>query len=268
MKKNTLKIVLAITLSGLALSANATLQSYTFTDLGTLGGTSSYANAINASGQVVGYSWTVDRMVHATIWNDTVATDLGASTGTSSIANDINDSGQVVGSSLAFGPTLWNGTIATSLRKEGLNNFLEASITNATGINNAGQIVGSGSVFVPGNGYNTQYSFQEQALLLDGTTITNLGTFGGLTSRATAINNAGQVVGYADITVGDTRLSGRRAALWNGTSISNPGGDWQEASRAFDINDAGQVAGYSFFLQVLGCTPRSGMVIQLPILAR
>jgi len=48
-------------------------------DLGSpLGGTNSYAYAINASGQVAGLSETAgNATVHATLWNGTTATDLG-----------------------------------------------------------------------------------------------------------------------------------------------------------------------------------------------
>ena len=242
MKKYILNIVLVIISSGLALYANAASTDYTFTNLGTLGGTASYANAINASGQIVGYSWTVDRTVHATMWNGTTATDLGALGGDFSVANDINDAGQVVGYATGdFYRTrgvLWDGTTATDLG---------ANLVDATSINNAGQIVGVGSVFVAGNGFNTQDSYHSQAKLLNGASVTNLGTLGGLSSAPAEINNAGQLAGYADIVVGDTRLSGRRAALWNGTTINNLGSESINNSSAFAINDAGQVAGYSVY---------------------
>lgn len=98
MKKKIHNIILAIALSGLALSANAALPSYTFTDLGTLGGTYSYANAINNAGQIVGSSETVgDVGQHATLWSSTNATDLGTLGGTQSSAYAINNVGQVAG---------------------------------------------------------------------------------------------------------------------------------------------------------------------------
>lgn len=56
----------------------AQAQSYTYTDLGTLGGTYSGAIAINNLGQVVGQGYTTgNSAVRATIWNGGSASDLG-----------------------------------------------------------------------------------------------------------------------------------------------------------------------------------------------
>ena len=68
------------------------------TDLGTLGGTNSYAQGINTSGQVVGDSYTPSGLiVHAFLYSAGAMTDLGTLGGTSSDALGINASGQVVG---------------------------------------------------------------------------------------------------------------------------------------------------------------------------
>jgi probable HAF family extracellular repeat protein len=47
------------------------------TDLGTLGGKSSGANAISPLGLVVGSSFTRDNLSHAFFWQNGVMTDLG-----------------------------------------------------------------------------------------------------------------------------------------------------------------------------------------------
>lgn len=53
-------------------------QDGTMTDLGTLGGErSSWAYAINAAGQVVGWSRTAEGAEHAFLWQDGTTTDLG-----------------------------------------------------------------------------------------------------------------------------------------------------------------------------------------------
>lgn len=70
-------------------------------------------------------------------------------------------------------------------------------------------------------------------------TITDLGTLGGAHSGAYAINNAGQVVGWAR-----TAGGGQRAFLWQDGSMTDLlgmlGGS---TSSAWDISDAGQVTG-------------------------
>src|SRR5207249_4109348 len=68
-------------------------------DLGTLGGSASQAVAVNASGQVVGASYTAgDSATRAFSWTAAAGMiDLGTLGGSSSSAEAVNASGQVVG---------------------------------------------------------------------------------------------------------------------------------------------------------------------------
>jgi probable HAF family extracellular repeat protein len=86
-------------------------------DLGTLGGLTSSAWAVNGSGQVVGSSDTAGGPIerHAYVWTqDDGMVDLGTFGGTQSEARAINDSGQMVGDSSGSGvfpethAALWN----------------------------------------------------------------------------------------------------------------------------------------------------------------
>src|SRR5215472_13929731 len=90
---------------GLLFAASACFaQMYVVTDLGTLGGSQSLANGINAYGQVVGWSYTAgDYFIHAfrTAPNSPILPGrddlLTLADVSESVAYGINDSGQVAG---------------------------------------------------------------------------------------------------------------------------------------------------------------------------
>ncbi|MBX3747153.1 MAG: choice-of-anchor M domain-containing protein [Verrucomicrobiae bacterium] len=115
-------------------------------NLGTLGGTNSNAQAINARGHIVGGAQDASGHVHPYLWRNGVMTDLGSLGGPSSQANGLNDSDMVVGSSgsssgqrafLSVGNRILDLNERV-LRPAGLDYPLEI----ATDINNQGQIVG------------------------------------------------------------------------------------------------------------------------------
>ena len=114
-------------------------------NLGTLGGGFAIGVAINASGQVTGWSYTNitnNPPSQAFLWNGTSMVNLGAllGAGTSS-GSKINTAGQVIGSwgtgnssNRAF---LWNGTSVVDL------GTLGGSYSSATAINDSGQVAGA-----------------------------------------------------------------------------------------------------------------------------
>jgi probable HAF family extracellular repeat protein len=68
------------------------------TDLGTLGGLYSGANAVNGGGMIVGYAYLAgDVISHGFVYANGVMIDLGTLGTTQSYAYDINDAGDVVG---------------------------------------------------------------------------------------------------------------------------------------------------------------------------
>jgi probable HAF family extracellular repeat protein len=95
-------------------AATAARSTPTAIDVGTLGGSYSFASAVSESGQVVGYSYTAgDVEPHAFSWtNSGGMVDLGTLGGTYSETYAVNASGQVIGYSYtaddaAIHATLW-----------------------------------------------------------------------------------------------------------------------------------------------------------------
>jgi probable HAF family extracellular repeat protein len=143
------------------------------TDLGTLGGASSFVSGINDSGQVVGRSETATGSEHAFITGPDGhgMTDLGTLGGSFSDAVGINEAGQVVGSSeTATGSehAFITGPHGTGMMD--LNALVHLPegvvLTTATGINNVGQVVAIGTVPEP-----SSYALMLAGLVLVGVVI-------------------------------------------------------------------------------------------------
>jgi probable HAF family extracellular repeat protein len=83
------------------------LQSYTITNLSSLGGRASVPVDVNNHGEVVGYSFTANNAAgHAFLYSHGRMTDLGTLGGRDSAAAAINDKGAVVGASLTSASAL------------------------------------------------------------------------------------------------------------------------------------------------------------------
>ena len=111
-------------------------------DLGTLGGRRSIANAINATGQIVGSAQNASLSTHAFLWANGTMSDLGTLGGSFSSASDINDIGQVVGEATTIGEVThafwWQNGVMSDLGTLG-------SAIKVSGINRSGQVVGAAS---------------------------------------------------------------------------------------------------------------------------
>jgi probable HAF family extracellular repeat protein len=153
--------------------------------------------------------------------------DLGELGGGWSSAVAINNRGQVVGWSQDA-----SGFSHFVLWQAGVMSDLGENIGTPRDINDLGQIVGGlHPTFVGG-------SLAYHAFLYQGGAVQDLGTLeGGHYSFATAINNAGQVVGSSDDAAGRAH-----PVLWAGGAIT-PLPELGVGCDAFGINDAGQIAG-------------------------
>jgi probable HAF family extracellular repeat protein len=201
-------------------------------DLGTLGGTSSFAVAVNDSGQVVGASFTPgDVAQHAFSWTAAGGmVDLGTLGGTFSSAVAVNDSGQVVGDRLTAGDGAFHAFSWTTAGGMVDLGTLGGSSSQVFAVNASGQVVGSSRTV---DAETHAFSWTPAGGMVD------LGTLGGSFSHASGVNASGQVIGdsYTD--------GGSHAFSWTAASGMidlTLGGNFSEP---LGMTDSGQVIGFS-----------------------
>jgi probable HAF family extracellular repeat protein len=148
--------------------------SYRVVDLGTLGGDSSFANAINDHGQIVG-QYVANAKYHPFLWHRGTVTLLGDPT-VAGAATDINNHGLVVGSSGSHAFS-WHNGIMTDLGTLGGPTSFDSAV------NDRGQILGMADTTAG----------DSHAVLWDQGRTVDLGAL-----RVGDINNRGTVVGMTD----------------------------------------------------------------------
>jgi len=210
--------------------------SYVVEDLGALAGdSSSVAWAINANGDVVGWSMgpAGTRAFLYTNAGGMVALP-GLPDKPRTVARDINDAGVIVGSANAGGTDLGHAVLWSGGSVQDLGTLGTGLYSEAWGVNNLGQVVGW-SYTNGGNGLTGVHGFlyTQAAGLVDLTPNSDTGS-------ALDINDASQVTGYK------TAFGGYHAFRWQGGSFVDLGVLPGFAhSFGWAINASGQAAGNS-----------------------
>lgn len=208
----------AVTLTFALVAAPTSAQAgapagYRMVDLGTLGGDSSYATALNDRGEVVGRSATADGSYHGFLWSKGRMRDLGALE-----PADINNRGQIAGSVDGIAAVWTRGRVATL-------GTLGGSYSRAISINDRGHVVGV-------------------AATAGGGTVPFLWRGGRLTrlplDDVADLNNRDRVAG------GRLVGAGFHASTWRGGTVTDLGAAAFDRSNTYRINERGWVIGWVF----------------------
>lgn len=231
------------------------------TELATLGGNQSAANAIGDHDEVVGgalntiadpYASAITEnfvffapaatQTRATLWHNGAVHDLGTLGGNDAVAMLVNNQSQVAGVSytnttpnpvtgrLTIDPFFWDRGRIRDL------GTLGGTFGYPNWLNNVGQVVGQSNL----SGDQIVHPFLSNR----GKAMQDLGTLGGDSGIAFWINDAGEVVGQADLPGSGTQA--HDAFLWRRgvmTDLGTVGSD--PCSRALSINSQGQIVGAS-----------------------
>lgn len=254
-------LLLAFAVSGL-LAANVSCASpeplrangYQLHDLGTLGGATSSAAAVDQTGTVAGESLTVLGERRAFHWcSDCDMHSLGTlQNGSYSFATDISGNGEWIVGNSGIRPAqtpeqfadIRQGFVWTDSGMESVGALYNPATVNsrfgtseAHGVNDLGQVVGFS--LVQRQNLHSAFLWQDGVL-----TDIGLANEDGSSSKAFDINNAGQVVG-AIVMAGFVNAESE-AFLWQGGTFQYlPHGLGYSSSTAAAINIGGLVAGWS-----------------------
>ena len=233
-------------------------------DLGTLGGNSSMGLSANSRGQVVGvalnaieenpdfapvmtFFFPAATQARAFLWQHGFMQDLGTLGGNDAASWGVNESGQIVGLSYTnttpngttgiptVHPFLWKNGTMQDLGSLGGTLSIPGSLDHFGGIrviNESGEVAGTSTLA----GDEVWHAFVwSNGRMID------LGTLGGSSSDALAINEAGVVVGRADFSPDSPY---HHAVLWRNASIQDLGVvDPCQNSTATSVNSANHIVG-------------------------
>jgi probable HAF family extracellular repeat protein len=258
--------------SGTCLGADAprdaTKVTYRVVDLGSLGGTSSGGNSINNTRRVAGFSDLPDGTRHATAWVHGLPVDLGTLGGpNSNVAWPVKSHRVIAGiaetdepdplnedwSCSAFFPAVTHQQCLGFAWRDGVMRplpTLGGTHGFATGVDRRGRIVGWAENTVHDPTCNPPQVLQFRAVVWGPRhdQMRELPPLGDdTTSAATAINNAGQIVGISGIcsnAVGE--FSAAHAVLWEGDGIADLGDIGGDAwNTPMAINEHGVITGFA-----------------------
>lgn len=217
----------------------ARAESYYVLDLGTLGGSTSQAYALNNSGQVVGFSDISNNVyAHAVLFSgsgsNNIDLDSQGPVSYTGEARGINDSGQIIGWAYTSSGRD-EATLFTASGKVNLGDLCDSTVgSEAQAVNGSGTFVG----------YADDCYYTAQGCLFSGSGSNNVslgGIGGGINGVAYDLNASGQIVGYG------TRSDdgAQHATLFSGANNLDLGTLGGFNSHAYGINDAGQIVGDS-----------------------
>jgi probable HAF family extracellular repeat protein len=244
-----------------------------FTSLGTLGGLYSYAEGINNSDVVVGYSTiSTNGPYHAFEYVNGQMKDLGALVpGGQSYADAINSAGYIAGSAYTAQNTVGYPEHAVLIDPSGTFHDLGAlgtgQLSEGLAINSSNEVVGVSTLTA--TDFTTEHAFA----YVNGQMV-DLGTLGGTYSVANGVNDSGVVVGasYLSGTTNEHAFVYENGSMIDLNSLLAPNSGWTLIS-ANAINDAGQITGigingsgqeHAFLLQ-LSSVPEPGSFVLLAV---
>jgi len=164
-------------------------------DLGTFGGFNSIANAINNNGQVVGAaSLAGDTVTHAFLYNGAGLIDLGTLGGQNSAATAVSSSGDVAGVSGTTVNSVSHAFLYSAGAMQDLGALTGYPSSYATGVNRDRQVVGHSDAQVDQTTTVSRAFVYRDGAMQDLNGLIPSGS-GWVLSNATAINDAGQIVG-------------------------------------------------------------------------